>query len=924
MLVLSLGYKSLPMARGHTEAAVRALRIDGQLAKAGWSPTAVDFEIEYEVASAGEPDHGFSDYMLPGPDGLPLSIVEAKRSSRDALAGKEQASRYADAIEASTGRRPLVFLANGDEIWFWDFVTNPRRVGGFFRQEDLERRLFQLTYAQDLGPVTIDTTIIERPYQHEAVRRAHEAFEKGRRKALWVMATGTGKTRTAAALIDTMVRARWSQKVLFLVDRTALAQQALDAFNEHLPGEPSEIIRSSSYDGTKRLYVATLQTMQDFYESFSAGAFDLIFSDESHRSIYNKWRSVISYFDARLVGLTATPADFLDRNTFAFFDCTDRKPTFSYELEEGIEDKYLAPYEVYHARTSIQIRGIRGSELTPEERARLVDEGVDPDDLDFAGTELERKVTNIETTRLLVSEFFDNAIKEPDANLPGKSIIFAMSHAHAKRLWEMFNSEYPQFPGMTEIIDSHMEDADATLRRFKNESLPRIAISVDMLDTGVDVPTVVNLGLLKPVFSKIKFWQMIGRGTRRVDTPEAAKPWCSVGAKDAFRVLDFWENFERFQLNPEGVEPSSSTPVAVRLFRLLCQAARAAGAAARADLRDEFIGEIREMIARLPVESAGVREERKLLEDVGRDSFWVTLTAEKFQVLSLRVAPLMRFLADADLARLSFDAKCLDFVLAALAVDKDAIGAAAEKIRDDIIRLPPEQADVKPHVALITRAHQTGWTDELTVDDVLRLRALLGPLMHFKQPEPVHIITLDIDDVFQEQRWIAAGPEGTEFETGEYRDCAIARIKELGKSVPALQKLLLGEELVDSDVASIETALNQPELYIRAETLQQAFRAPHAGLLALLRHALGLAPLETRETAVRQAIEAFTADRGYLAVEELLFVRLFTRRLIDAGRVSRADLFEEPFVRLGAEPPLDEEDIDSLLGIAAEYGVPDA
>ncbi len=610
------------MPAGLTEAETRRQRIDRYLIAAGWREVGIDFEAEFEVGSASAPEHGFIDYALRSDNGYILAIVEAKRSTRDALVGIEQARLYADEIQKRQPYRPFIFLTNGDEIWLSEPSSNPRRIQGFLTKRELEARRFQLANRKPLAGLPIDGTIVERPYQHEAIRRVHDALSANKRKALLVMATGSGKTRVATALVDTLLRGMWVRRVLFLVDRRELGDQALEAFKEQLPSEPAAWISTGSYDRTKRLYVATLQTMQDFYKEFSPGDFDLIFSDECHRSIYNRWEVVLSYFDALLVGLTATPADYLDKNTFTFFGCPDNVPTFAYEYEQAVAEGYLVPFRVYHARTTVHINGFDGATAPPEVQGRLIEQGYDPDDITFAGTDLERKVSVKRTLQLHVTEFFENAIKDPGGSLPGKSIIFAISHAHAKRLWETFNEEYPQFPGLTEIIDSYMEEPGSLISRFKKEDLPRIAISVDMLDTGVDIPTVVNLAFMKPVLSKIKFWQMIGRGTRVVNQGNG-KPWCPPGSKPNFRIVDFWDNFKRFQIDPAGVEPSVSTPVAVRYFRVLIRAARAAEQMGQPGLAEGFTSEARQMIAALPIDSAGVREHRKLIQEVAADSFWL-------------------------------------------------------------------------------------------------------------------------------------------------------------------------------------------------------------------------------------------------------------------------------------------------------------
>ena len=579
----------MPASVDPSEALTRATRIDTELRRAGWATAGVDFHVEYQVGSAESKDLGFLDYLLPDEDGRPLGLVEAKRSSRDALAGKEQARLYADAVEARDGRRPLVFLANGLETWLWDHVSDPRRVSSFLSREDLRRRRYQLENRIPLASVEINSSIVERDYQHAAIRAAQDAFEQGRRRVLWVMATGTGKTRAATALIDTLMRASWAQRVLILTDRVALADQAIEALIEHLPNEP--------------------------------------------------------------VG----------------------------------------------------------------------------------------------------------------------RIIFAMSHGHARRIHETFTRSYPQFPGLAEVIDSHVERPQEILRRFKREDQPRVAVTVDMLDTGVDIPTVVNLGLLKPVLSKIKFWQMLGRGTRRVDDVATGRPWCPAGSKDRYRVMDFWGNFERFQLDPDGVAPAVTTPVAVYALRTLVTLARSAERAGRGDLVTGAHTELRTMIAALPTDSSGVRQEQAVVDHVSVDRFWQRLDDAKYRLLTTQVAPLMRYLGGLDLARLAFDSRCRALTSALLDNDGDAVDHAAVQIADDIARLPVGHPEVSTRAALVASRRDERLVAALSPDEVLALAATLGPLMSLRLSDRQPILRLDLEDAFAEQRWLTVGPDAQEYDVATYR-----------------------------------------------------------------------------------------------------------------------------------------------------------
>jgi len=443
---------------------------------------------------------GISDYVLYRENGEIIAVVEAKRSSFDPRLAQAQTEFYVKEIEKRQGWRPFAFMTNGYETYFLDVgTTNKRLVAGFFSPEDLENLLFLRNNKTPLTQAHISTYIAGRPYQQEAIRRLCETFEQGRRRALLVMATGTGKTRSAVALVDIFLRTNQARRILFVADRDALVKQALDdGFKAFIPNEPCTRLHTYHIDKSNRLYVVTLQTLSNCFDRFTPGFFDLVIFDEVHRSIFNKWNEVLQYFDSRMIGLTATPAAFIDRNTFLEFECTDNIPTFLYPYEQAVEDNYLVDFEVWRAQTHFQRQGIRGVDLSEEERNMLVEQGLDPDAIDFSGTELEQKVSNKDTLRKQWEEVWEMSLKDESGQLPGKTIVFAMTQEHALRLQEVFEEMYPQHPGLAKIITSKSEYKGTLLGEFKKENMPRIAISVDMLETGVDVPEVVNLVFMRP------------------------------------------------------------------------------------------------------------------------------------------------------------------------------------------------------------------------------------------------------------------------------------------------------------------------------------------------------------------------------------------------------------------------------------------
>lgn len=434
-----------------TEALTRRRHIDRQLAEAGWGSDDHAILEEYAlgpqkngIAEYGE-KYGFADYVLLGKDGKPLALVEAKRTSRDALAGKRQAADYADQIKRKFGVDPFIFLSNGQEIWFWDRDRYaPREVSGFFTREDLERLAYQRRYATPLVEVETNKDIAGRPYQLEAIRRVAEAIETAQRKFLLVMATGTGKTRTAIALADVLLRSRRVQRILFLADRRELVRQAMGAIKDHLPRESMGRVEGGNIPEGVRIHVATYPSMMRTFAVLSAGHYDLIIADESHRSIYNRYKDIFDHFDTLQLGLTATPTDFIDHNTFELFGCEDGFPTFYYPYEQAVEEGYLVPYRVLNAQTGFQIAGIHGETLPPELQQKLTEQGVDLEELAFEGTDIEKKVANTGTTDALVREFMENCRKDM-LGLPNKSILFAISHDHAKRLYQSFNKLFPDY-----------------------------------------------------------------------------------------------------------------------------------------------------------------------------------------------------------------------------------------------------------------------------------------------------------------------------------------------------------------------------------------------------------------------------------------------------------------------------------------------
>lgn len=898
------------------EASTRTELIDTQLARAGWSRNRRTLIEEY-LLKASEPDSAYSneqfaDYVLLGSDGKPIAVVEAKRSARDEIAGKRQAADYADAIKAKFGDDPFIFLTNGKEIQFWDRDRYaPRKIAGFYTRDDLERLRHQRQYAQPLGGVTINPDIAGRDYQNEAIRRVTEGVDVAKRKFLLVMATGTGKTRTTIALVDTLLRSKRVQRVLFLADRRELVRQAMSEFKSHLPNESLARIEAGETSGA-RIQFSTYPSMMQVYERLSVGYYDLIVADESHRSIYQRYKAVFDHFDAIQLGLTATPTDYIDHNTFELFDCGDGAPSYYYSYEQAIADKNLVNYRVLDAQTNFQLQGIQGDTLPEPLKQMARDQGVELDELNFDGSDIEKGVINQGTNDAMVREFMDKC-RTDIRGLPHKSIVFAVSHAHAKRLYESFNRLYPELQrqGMAEIIDSHMERADATLDDFKYKTMPRVAISVDMLDTGVDIPAIQNLVFAKPVFSNVKFWQMIGRGTR-LHTDKATGE-----IKKDFLIIDHWKNFAYFKLKPEGdIVDHPSEPLPMRLFRLRLEKWQLLHA--QQQDTQTAIAELRTMLQALPRQSINVRPHWDELDALAQQ--WPIPSQTALDYLSKVIAPLMRLAPLAGLDELQFHVWCERLTVAWLKGDAGEQATVREHIQKAVTSL----ADNIPEVQRVTEqrafVNSAGFWQHLDMTRLTMLQTVFAPLMRYRTSTPGHTVEINLPDSITQRSWIIYGPTGEGAFAESYREQVEALVRRLADQLPELAKLKQGENLEDDELERIGATLNQADLFVTEDTLRVAFEAPAATLADFLRHILCEgARLPNREDRINAAFDAFIAAHGYLRANQLNFLRAVKAAVLRHGRITRAALNEPPLSRVGrVETLFPPQDIEELVNLASQ------
>lgn len=864
----------------------------------------------FVTAEMGDPYTGkrFVDYTLRIRDEH-VAVIEAKKTSKDAEIGREQALQYAQLIEKNLhSPEPLIFYTNGHEIHFWEHgVYPPALVHGFPSKDDLNWMAVRAKERAPLSAELVNPAIAGRPYQIAAIRSVLEAFESKRRMALVVMATGTGKTRTAAALVDVLMRARWARRVLFLVDRLALQEQALDAFKEHLPNEPTWPQQGEkTFASDRRIYCTTYQTLLGIVRHenpdqpwVSPFFFDLVILDESHRSLYNIYGEVLDYFHALKLGLTATPKDQIDADTFKLFGRDRHDPTFAFTYEEALASQppYLCPFEVLDLQTQFQKTGIKADELDLPLQELLQREGKDLEEIDFEGTDLERKVANAGTNAVIVREFMESSIKDPSGTLPGKTIIFAVSKDHAYRLEALFNELYPQHAGeLARVLvsqDPRVHGKGGLLDQFKKLDMPRVAISVDMLDTGVDVPELVNLVFAKPVYSFVKFWQMIGRGTRLL--PAKLRPWCVT--KDKFLILDCWGNFKFFNQNPKGYEPLAQVPLPVRLFRLRLSRLQAAQVAGDSALVQRIIAELQGDMAELPSEGAIVGDARANLEKVRDKGFWLNLSQPKIDFLSQDIAPVLRARSKADMRALSLQADVQALGAALLRGESADASKAILSIRRKAGALPLSVNVVREKEEWVLAPQRDDFWQAVTQEQLDDLATHLGPLMRYRRSDQPDMQLLDLPDVTASLEHLEVMPGLDGVQVKEYRNRVEALVRTIEESNPVLHKIKQGGRPTDEELKSLSVFLQSQSMAVTVDSLRKAYVDRQAGLVRLLRYALGTEQPGTWDAKVAEAFEAFVQAHAFGSAQ-LQFLETLKAYVLNHHKVVRENLVEAPFTQL--------------------------
>lgn len=798
-----------------SEYKTRKLYIDTMLTDAGWTE-GKDWLNEVELPGMpNKSEIGYADYVLYGDDGRPLAVVEAKRTCVDVAKGRQQAKLYADLLEKKYHRRPVIFLTDGFETRITDNIYPERKCAAIYSKRDLEKLFNLQAMRTSLKNVMVDQKIAGRYYQEGAIKAACDAFARNRRKALLVMATGSGKTRTVIALCDVLLQHGWVKNILFLADRNSLVTQAKRSFVNLLPNLSVTNLCEEKDNYTAHCVFSTYQTMYNVIDSvqdeegklFTCGHFDLVICDEAHRSVYNKYRDIFNYFDAPLVGLTATPKDEIDKNTYEIFELENGVPTYGYELAQAVKDGYLVDFLSVETKLKFMEQGIVYDELSDEDKQAYEDTFEDengelPDSI--ASSALNEWIFNEDTIRQVLNTLMTYGLTIDYGNKLGKTIIFAKNHTHAEKILSVFNQEYPHLPGFAKVIDNYMTYAQSAIDEFSDpKKLPQIAISVDMLDTGIDVPEVLNLVFFKKVMSKAKFWQMIGRGTRLCPGLLDGKD------KDKFYIFDFCGNFEFFRMN-KGRPTANMIALQGAIFHLKAQIAFKLQDLAyqTTDLiafRKTLVEDMVRKVQELNKDNFAVRQHLKYVERYAEPDSYNALTYEDTLLMWQELASLITPEED-DAKALRFDALMYGIELAYLAGKKYA------KARSDLFKKVSAVASVAniPEIMvqaeLIDKILHTDYVETAGINEFEHIRENLRDLIKYIPVSKVHYDT-NFDDEILSVDWKESELENddlknykakAEFYVRQHMDDAvIAKLKSnvplTAEDVQALEKALWSE-----------------------------------------------------------------------------------------------------------------------------------
>lgn len=889
-----------PDSHNYSEADTRKHIIDLLLREAGWT---IGDNVTPELEVTGMPNEsgglGYVDYVLFGADGKPLAVVEAKKTSVDANVGKHQAKLYADCVEAKYGRRPVIFFTNGYEINLWDDTDYPPRpVQGFYTRDELELMIQRRETRKPLNGEDIDVNIVERHYQTRAITRMAEHFTAKQRKGLLVMATGAGKTRTVIALCDLLMKAGWVKRVLFLADRVALVKQASNAFKTHLTNaNPVNLLNEKGEVGS-RVFLSTYPTMMNLINEmdgdkrrFGVGYFDLVIVDEAHRSIYQKYSAIFDYFDSFLVGLTATPKGEVDKNTYRMFNLQTGVPTDAYELDEAVKDGFLVPSINIAVPTRFIREGITYENLSEEEKTQWdeiewEDEDGTPDHID--PTALNNWLFNLDTIDKVLKFLMESGQKVEGGDKLGKTIIFAKNRRHAKLITERFDANYPHLAGQfAALIDYKTTYAQNLIDNFSTvEKMPQIAVSIDMLDTGIDIPEIVNLVFFKAVKSKTKFTQMIGRGTRL--RPDLFGPGAD---KQFFYIFDYCQNFEYFNQKvnevDSGVQPSLSAKIFAKQVEVIDTIRQLNEAGAGLTELDQTLTEkLKLTVQAINLDNFVARPHRREVEKFREDEAWEKIDPEKYYELTKIVASLPNELASEEETAKRFDLLILKLMLTVLTPHRDF-----QKLRDQVIEIANRLEEknnipmVNAEMELILDLQRDEYWADITVPMLETIRKKIRGLVQFIDPNQRKIIYTDFADELGIPQEIDYGPSVTDLT--RYKTKVMNFLKNEENHI-VLQKLKRNRPITQTDIEELERIFFESGEIGTREDFENAFgKQDKLGLF--IRSLVGL---DRHEAKLEFA--DFLNGQKYNA-NQIEFVNMIIDHLTKNGIMEPEALFASPY-----------------------------
>ncbi|MGD9993959.1 MAG: DEAD/DEAH box helicase family protein [Salinivirgaceae bacterium] len=915
-----------------SEAQTRELYIDAMLREAGWNPeatNATEFPVEFMPKSVNPSGKGYVDYVLWGDDGLPLALIEAKKASRNIHEGKHQAELYANSLEKMTGQRPLIYYTNGFDTELWDDLNYaPRKVFGFYTQDELQTLINRRTALSDPRKIEINNEITNRPYQKMAIQAVLDKWFKevngilrgASRQTLVVMATGTGKTRTAISFVDVLFKAGAIKRVLFLADRNALVTQAKRNFNKLLPHLSSVDLTKDKEDKETRLVFSTYPTIMNAIDGiksddqrfYTVGHFDLIIVDEAHRSVYKKYGDIFRYFDALLLGLTATPKEDAHHDTYRLFDEETGIPTFDYELDEAVNQNYLVPYEGIKVQLGFMERGIRYSDLSEQEKEQYEatfrdEQGNIPERI--GSQAINEWLFNTDTVDKALSHLMTNGVKVQGGDVLGKTIIFARKHEHAIFIEERFNKMYPELGNkFLRVIDNYEKFAQDLLDDFSiKDKMPQIAVSVDMLDTGIDVPEIVNLVLFKPVYSLSKFWQMIGRGTRLCE-----KLFSPKKNKAYFKVFDLCRNFEFFGQNPGGRESRNNDSLSAKIFKtniLLSEALKGEEFqdAYHQQIRNELLEWAFERVKTLNKENFRVRMNLKQVEKLTQPAIWEALTHFDINEIFEHLADLI-YIPDNDELAKRFDLLVRNFQMTVL--EKSA---KQQFYKETIVNTGASLSrlfnihEVATAKSLILATQTDEFWEQTDFKKLDHIRKSLRDLLKYIPRETLTVYTTNFEDDIESET--IKEPISGISKSDAYKQKMEAYIRE-NQHHFTIQKLRRNLQLTSDELLELERLLfGKSELGTRNDFIAAYGNEP---LGRFIRSILGL-----DETGIQRAFSEFM-DAGNLNAQQMLFIQTIINHFKTNGLLELKSLAQPPFTDIndqGIFGLFEDEEQDKIIRI---------